>query len=65
MTVTTVDGSLIDMTRTVLRKLSELPPLKQEIALSTVNSYIDGIGTGERLSTYTADDLPVPQPTTT
>ncbi len=65
MTVTTIDGNLIDMTRTVLRKLSELPPLKQEMALATVNSYIDGIGTGERLSMYAVDGVPAPQPTTT
>ncbi len=65
MTVTTIDGNLIDMTRTVLRKLSELPPLKQEIALAATNSYIDGIDAGERLSAYAPGNLPAPQPTTT
>ncbi len=65
MTITTIDEGLIDMTRTVLHKLSNLTPLKQEIALAAANSYIDGIGTGERLSTFAADDLPTPQPTTT
>ncbi len=65
MTTTATNERLVNMTRTVLRKLSELPPLKQEMALVAADSYIDGIGTGERLSTYAVDDLPAPQPTTT
>jgi len=65
MTTTATNERLVNMTRTVLRKLSELPPLKQEIALVATDSYIDGIGTGERLSAFAHDDLPAPQPTTT